>query len=222
MFVMFGVALALLSALTWLTTKLAPEAGDVASIESRLAAGPATTSPTTIGPDNSVPRFSVGGQTARPSQPVGIRIPDIDKVAPVLAMGVEPNGEMEIPSNVDDVAWYKFGPSPGQPGSAVLAGHVDLESQGPGVFYELRLLEPGALIFVDYDDGSTRAFRVSARQTYLKNELPLDLIFSNQDEPILTLITCGGDFNQSVGSYDSNVVVYAQPIEPRAGQHSPA
>ncbi len=120
---------------------------------------------------------------------------------------------MDVPSNVQDVAWYQFGPSPGQAGSAVLAAHVDLASQGAGVFFNLRDLEPGDIVEVDYDDGSRQTFRVEARVRYDKGEIPLDVIFATDGPPVLTLITCGGGFNPSIESYDSNVVVYAYPID---------
>ncbi len=214
----FGIALALLSTMTWVATRVPPAAGDVYVIEAALSQGPAPAPATTMeapGPELSPYRFTIpDSPPLGPATPVGLRIPDLAEDAPIIAAGVEPNGEMEIPDSVDEVAWYRFGPSPGEPGSAVLAAHVDLAGQGPGVFYDLRELEPGALVVIDYEDGSSSPFRVIARQTYLKDELPLDLIFSRSGEPVLTLITCGGDFNRSLRSYDSNVVVYATPVEP--------
>jgi hypothetical protein len=72
-------------------------------------------------------------------------------------------------------------------------------------------LEEGDRVAVSYDDGSETGFRVVARVTYDKDELPLDVIFSREGPPVLTLITCGGGFNTNIGSYDSNVVVYAVP-----------
>lgn len=118
---------------------------------------------------------------------------------------------MAVPDNVTDVGWYKFGPSPGEPGSAVLAAHVDLASSGPGVFFDLRTLEEGDSVVVSYEDGSESSFRVVARVNYEKDELPLDVIFSREGPPVLTLITCGGGFNRNIARYDSNVVVYAVP-----------
>lgn len=146
-------------------------------------------------------------------QPVGLRIEGLDVDAPIGAYGVNRRtGEMDVPDNVTDVGWYRYGASPGDPGSAVLAAHVDLASQGPGVFFDLRRIDPGMLVTVEMDDGSERFFRVRARKTYDKDELPLDVIFAKEGPPVLTLITCGGGFNRNVGTYDSNVVVYAVPV----------
>lgn len=145
--------------------------------------------------------------------PTRLRIPGIFVDAPVERYGIDSaTGQMDVPSNVTDVGWYEFGPKPGQPGSSVLAAHVDLEGQGPGVFFDLQTLLPGDEIEIQYDDGRTKIFKVDASTTYLKEELPLDAIFSRDGPPILTLITCGGGFNSNVGRYDSNVVVYARPV----------
>jgi sortase (surface protein transpeptidase) len=128
---------------------------------------------------------------------------------------------MAVPHNVSDVAWYEPGPGPGETGSAVLAAHVSLRNQGHGVFYDLKLLEPGDLVHVARADGSEQAFRVEARKIYLKENLPLESIFSTEGPSVLTLITCGGGFDGDARSYDSNVVVYAVPISEAPVSESP-
>lgn len=148
------------------------------------------------------------------AQPIWIRIDSIDVAHPVTGYGINPrSGQMDVPNNVTEVAWYEYGPSPGEAGSAVLAAHVDLASRGPGVFYNLGDVEEGAIVVIGFDDGTSQRFQIEARTTYLKDELPIDAIFSRSGPSVLTLITCGGGFNQSASSYDSNVVAYAVPIE---------
>lgn len=145
--------------------------------------------------------------------PVRLRIARISVDAPVGEYGIDrETGQMEVPDNLSEVGWYRFGPKPGEPGSAVLAAHVDLEGYGPGVFFDLDLLEPGDRIEIVYADDTKRLFEVEARATYPKDELPLDVIFSRDGPPALTLVTCGGAFNSAISSYDSNVVVYARPV----------
>jgi hypothetical protein len=73
----------------------------------------------------------------------------------------------------------------------------------------------GDIIEVEFSDGSKSLFGVEARTTYQKDELPVETIFAKGGSPVLTLITCGGGFSESSGSYDSNVVVYAVPIPDR-------
>ncbi|MEM7274751.1 MAG: class F sortase [Actinomycetota bacterium] len=146
-------------------------------------------------------------------QPIGLTIGSLDiDTAEVIDVGVEDNGDMEIPP-ADKVGWYRFGTSPGEPeGSAVLAAHIAFDGED-GVFIDLDDIELGSLITVSYDDGSTAEFIATAKEQYDKDELPKDSIFARDGEPQLVLITCGGDFNRSLRSYEDNVVVFATPIE---------
>jgi LPXTG-site transpeptidase (sortase) family protein len=127
---------------------------------------------------------------------------------PVRAVGLEPNGEMEIPPE-SEVGWYRNSPSPGDAGSSVLAGHIAFDGR-PGAFRNLADTEVGALVEVTLLDGTVWSFRVTAVQQFDKDALP-DELFRTDGLPILTLITCGGTFQRSLGSYDSNIVVTAVP-----------
>ncbi len=223
-----GIVVLVSSLTTWFVTRPAPEAGDASAFEQALTSSttpplglaadsespspvPEDTGPTSTG---SIPRFTIGTHPEGHNKvPVNLRIPALGQDAAIIPAGVERNGDMEVPENVTDVAWYKYGSAPGEPGSAVLAAHVDLAGQGPGVFFELRTLDPGSVIYIDFDDGTTVAYRTEARAVYDKEALPTDAIFSREGPPVLTLITCGGDFNRSIRRYDSNVVVYAVPFD---------
>lgn len=225
-----GVIMAIGAAFS-LWSLLDTDAGDVAAIEASLVPNPTTPGPANAQveasespapPEQGVEPLVQANDLSRLEElaavtsraPVAIRIDSLGVDAPIAAYGIDARtGQMDVPSNVREVGWYRHGPSPGESGSAVLAAHVDLKSQGPGVFYDLRKAEPGSLIVVTFDDGSEERFEVKARSTYLKDELPLDIIFSRAGSPVLTLITCGGGFSASAESYDSNVVVYAAPVD---------
>lgn len=155
------------------------------------------------------------------SDPVRIRVGGIGAEAPVIPVGVEDDGQMEIPSDVDEIGWYSFGPAPGEGGSAVLSGHVSGGSQGRGVFYDLKRVELGDEVEIDHADGTTTRYRVVAVETINKGELPTDRIFARDGDPKLTLITCGGSFSRSLNSYDSNIVVVAEPIQKTMGNPDP-
>lgn len=203
------------------------DVGDPAAIEESLTGPPPATQPvpvpepateTTTATDSPSPLWEPNEKTSfadlaeTSPTPVGLSISVIDVEAPIEPYGVDSgSGLMDVPNNVTDVAWYEHGPSPGEPGSAVLAAHVDLRSQGPGVFIDIEDLEPGDLVEVRFDDGSQQSFAVTAKATYLKADLPLDAIFSRSGPAVLTLITCGGVFDPDSSRYDSNVVVYATP-----------
>jgi len=221
--VAIGLILLVVLPAVWQLTRPDPVLGDVAAVESALRAT-VTTTPSADEPGRSpssdpVPPGDAPDDVPLPEAdrlpdgpPVGLRIERIAVDAPVAPYGVDArSGDMAVPSNVTEVAWYEFGPRPGEGGSAVLAAHVDLASQGPGVFFDLSELEPGDRVVVAYGGGDEVAFRVTARVVYDKSEVPLDVIFSPTGPPVLTLITCGGGFNRQAQSYDSNVVVYAVP-----------
>lgn len=204
-----------------------PTVGDPATVEESLttttARATAPEAPVTIpggddpAPERSLPRWSPNPEAplvdSSGPRPVRLVVEAIGVDAPIEPYGVDSRtGQMDVPNNVSDIAWYRYGPRPGEAGSAVLAAHVDLVGQGPGVFFRLRLLEPGDVVRVAFADGSEARFRVEARATYQKDELPLEAIFSRRGSPVLTLVTCGGGFDRSASSYDSNVVVYAVPL----------
>jgi hypothetical protein len=148
----------------------------------------------------------------RPAAPTGVRFPGLDTDAPVLAVGVDAAGEMEVPTDVATVGWYRFGPAPGSPtGSAVLSGHVDDRLQGRGAFYRLSDLEPGDPVEITRDDGTSVAFRVVDVRRVPKEQLPVDELFARAGAPRLTLVTCGGEFDDAARSYRDNVVVVAEP-----------
>ena len=139
----------------------------------------------------------------------GLSLPAVGvDAAPVEPVGVEANGEMEIPP-ADVVGWYRFGAAPGEGGSAVLAAHVAYDGVD-GVFRDLDRLAAGDDVTVAFDDGSSQRYRITEVVTFDKQALPDDL-FSRRGPERLVLITCGGEFNPSLRSYERNVVAYAQP-----------
>lgn len=219
-----GLSLAVTALVGWRLTTDAPS-GDVEAAEQLLEPSNAvgsdistTTMPTTT-TSTDAPLWDANDESLLvelgPGEgpiPVRLRIEKLEIDAPIGAYGVDSRGRMDVPDNVTDVGWYRFGPTPGESGSAVLAAHVDLAGPGRGLFFDLDKLEEGDRVEVLLDDQTTLEFEVTAQTTYLKSELPLDLIFSREGSPVLTLVTCGGGFSSSSRSYDSNVVVYAVPV----------
>jgi sortase (surface protein transpeptidase) len=139
--------------------------------------------------------------------PARIRIAAIGVDAPLVGVGLLDNGEMEVP-DPGLAGWYDLGPVPGAAGPSVIAAHVD-SYEGPDVFFRLRELEPGDEIEVHGADGDVAVFTVEHSEQELKYELPADRIWNDTTEPVLRLITCGGEFDRSRRSYRSNIIVYA-------------
>lgn len=78
------------------------------------------------------------------SPPTRIRIPSIRVDAPLTGLGLDHDGGLEVPppTRRDLAGWYRDGTTPGAPGTALIAGHVD-DASGPGVFYHLGALRRG-------------------------------------------------------------------------------
>jgi hypothetical protein len=89
------------------------------------------------------------------SVPVRLVIPTVGVATPLVRLGLEPDGAMQVPVDFATAGWFAGGPAPGQLGPAVIAGHVDSRT-GPAVFYRLRDLRPGHTIMVERADGTDR------------------------------------------------------------------
>jgi hypothetical protein len=147
----------------------------------------------------------------RASRPVALMIPAIGVRTSLIRLGRTPQGTLQVPSSTSVAGWYTASPRPGQIGSAIIAGHID-SYLGPGVFFRLRLLRPGDLVYVRGADGSLAVFRVYAERMYAKAHFPTQQVYGPEPDAELHLITCGGVFDSATRSYLSNVVVYASEV----------
>jgi hypothetical protein len=171
----------------------------------RLAARP---SPVAVPSGRTVVPISVSAVQQTP-KPVWLTIPAIGVKAPIIKLGLNPNGSLQVPRTTTVVGWYTGSPRPGAIGSAVIAGHVDSRT-GVGIFFWLKNLRPGDRIYVRRADGTLAVFTVTVVRIYAKNDFPTPLVYGPVPDAELRLITCGGTFDYARGSYLSNVVVYAR------------
>jgi sortase (surface protein transpeptidase) len=144
----------------------------------------------------------------QPALPVRLQIPAIAVSTPLVRLGRLRDGSIEVPRDWGTAGWYDRGPRPGQPGPAVILGHVDSKT-GPAVFFRLRELRPGDIVRVGLADGRILAFRVQRVERYPKDHFPTEAVYFPTLNRELRLITCGGEFDYARGSYRDNIVVYA-------------
>ena len=144
-------------------------------------------------------------------QPTHIQVGAISLTAEVIPVGVDAKSQFDVPA-AKTVGWYRYGPTPGQPGASVLAAHVDYNG-ARGAFYDLSKLKPGDRVEVVMDDGAKLHFTVTGVYEIQKHELPAEELFRKDGAPVLNLITCGGTFNPEKHSYNANVVVTAEPTD---------
>jgi sortase (surface protein transpeptidase) len=172
----------------------------------RRAEPPATTDKGS-GVDAARTFRSARGYTATP-EPVRIDIPRIGVSSSLVRLGRAADGTVEVP-DPEVAGWYAPGTRPGDPGSAVILGHVDSDN-APAVFYRLRELRPGDEILIRRADGSTLRFVVQRTRKYPKARFPTDDVYYPTLSPELRLVTCGGEFDNDWGHYLSNIIVFAR------------
>jgi hypothetical protein len=149
-----------------------------------------------------------GDVRAEAAEPLRVRIPSIGVDSPLARLGVDAGGALLPPSDFARAGWFAASPVPGEVGPSVIAGHVD-SHDGPAVFFRLRDLVPGDAVLVDRADGTTVRFVVTGADRYPKDRFPTEEVYGPTPRAELRLITCGGVFDRSAGSYTDNVVVYA-------------
>ncbi|MFD9429928.1 class F sortase [Streptomyces sp. NPDC060002] len=144
-----------------------------------------------------------------PSPPDRVRIPAIQVDAPLTGLALTPSGSLDVPpaERKNLAGWYEAGTTPGETGTAIVAGHVD-NADGPAVFYDLGALRKGSAVEVDRRDGSVAVFTVDAVAVYQARGFPDEKVYGAASRPELRVITCGGGYTKSTG-YQGNVVVFA-------------
>jgi hypothetical protein len=142
--------------------------------------------------------------------PGRLRIGSIGVDVDVVPVGVDAAGDMQVPGPTV-AGWYQFGPRPGEPGSAVLAAHVDYGGR-PGAFFRLRDVVPGDRVEVAGPDGAPLALTVSEVTRVPKAGLAATGVFDRTGPPRVALVTCGGAFDRARRSYEDNVVAWAEPV----------
>ena len=137
--------------------------------------------------------------------PLRLAIPRLGVDAPVISVGLTPEKAMDVPQRADQVGWYEYSARPGMKGNSILAGHLDWFGQ-PGVFRRLIDMRRGDTVAVRGADGQERHYAVDWTNEWPLSSAPVGTIFEPVEQPALTLITCGGRWNQATQRYDTRVV----------------
>jgi sortase (surface protein transpeptidase) len=141
--------------------------------------------------------------------PVKISIPSLGVEAIVEAVAEDPDGAMSAPSDPDEVAWYRLGPGMGVPGNAVFAGHINWAGR-TRAFGFLERLDLGDVIQVIDAQGRGFEYAVESSRWVRAEGAPIEEIFAQPTEPVITLITCGGEYVASRREYLDRLVVRAR------------
>jgi LPXTG-site transpeptidase (sortase) family protein len=139
--------------------------------------------------------------------PNRLLIPRIAVDAAIESRGLDANRALSTPLDFNDVAWFNQSPAPGQPGNAVINGHVDWWT-GDAVFTRLSELRQGDAVTVVHADGTRSSFKVTGYRTLGAPTRDAGL-FAPGRLATLTLITCAGWWDPRLGSADKRLLVSA-------------
>jgi len=151
---------------------------------------------------------------ARDREPISLSIPDLGVESPVVTTSMDASRSIVVPEDVMETGWYDGSRRLGASyGSTVIVGHRDSATLGSGALFGVEEIPLGSTITVTAQDGTTHEFMVDSVELIDKSLLPAEAprIFSLTGEYRLVLITCGGAFDESLRSYESNVVITALP-----------
>lgn len=146
--------------------------------------------------------------------PIRIEIPRLGVAAPIVPVGTDNSGALEVPRDPKTVGWWQYGARPGaRTGTSILAGHINYAGV-TGALADIGTLNPGDDVFVyGFSKGKQQKlhFRITGVRTYDKQGLPFQQIFDQHSIGRIALVTCGGPFDASTGNYLDNIVAFAVP-----------
>jgi LPXTG-site transpeptidase (sortase) family protein len=143
--------------------------------------------------------------------PDEILVPSLKIAAPMISIELATDGVLTPPADTDVVGWWDGSAEPGSgEGQTVVTGHT--VSTGGGVMNDLPKIDVGAVVQVR-DEGKVYAYRTTGVFKLTKDEVAAasDRLFGQEgNDGRLVLVTCT-DYHDGV--YDSNVIVWAEPIK---------
>lgn len=147
------------------------------------------------------------GDRPRPGLAVHLEIPSIDIETEVTEGGIIVNkqGQLEWQTVPFIAVQYRETALVGARGNAVISGHVVTIAEG-NVFRNLYKVNVGDAVGVETKEG---------RYTYIVEEIKLVKpnaveVMAPTTSPVLTLITCGGEFDTRTRSFSDRLIVVSR------------
>ena len=146
--------------------------------------------------------------------PKKLIISSIDLMIDIDPVGVDLEGYHETPKDWKVAGWYRKSARPAEIGNVIINAHYDDSYGKPAAFWELKNVNLDDRVTVLDSYGRANDYRIT-NSYYLDINDPERLqVFENNDLEIsgLTLITCGGVFLSSDGTYNKRLVVNAELV----------
>ena len=170
----------------------------------------APTSTPTPRPSPTATPTPFAGKVAR------LQIPRFGVDAPIEELAIDSTNTLETPKDENRaVGWYYIYDKPGWGGNAIFSAHVYYHSE-PAPFVNLAKSQPGDIVQVVMEDGTTYRYEVFSNTRYHRDTIPMGEIIHPPQKPDydewITLITCGGELDATGLEYLSRDVVVAKRI----------
>lgn len=162
-----------------------------------------------LGPSDAV-------QTLASERPIAMVIPDANVDSEVEINHIV-DGQMLNPTGPWVVSWYEgTGLLHEKRRNMLFSGHVDYWDVGPAIFWTLASVPEGTNIQVLGERGGEATYAVEFIERVTLAELTaekMQQITAPTPYEALTIITCGGEFDYSVGQYLQRDIVRARLVQ---------
>jgi hypothetical protein len=148
-----------------------------------------------------------------PADTTAVRVPSIGlDTRRLMELGLKEDRSLQVPPDAITVGHYSRGRAPGGRGPAIYASHVNYRGVD-GAFVHLEDVAAGDQVLIERRDGVTVVYTVDRVQLVSKDGFPTAEVYGPTSGPEIRLITCGGDFDSDLRSYEDNVVVFGRATE---------
>lgn len=144
--------------------------------------------------------------------PVEITI-NQDPVITVEEIGLATDGQLQVPSAWELAGWYKNSAKAGEKGNVIIDGHYDTDQSTPAAFWGLKNINVNDTVTLQ--DELRRDFSYKVVDSFYVDisDPQRTKVFEETGDHELTLVTCGGVWDPSVGTYNKRLVIKAKLIE---------
>lgn len=132
----------------------------------------------------------------------------------LIEVGVEPDGKLENPKDWNVGGWFYKSSKPGEHGNIIINAHYDNNWGAPAAFWKLKNIVVDDKVYLVDSLGKIHTYKVT-KSFYLDIDDPnrLSIFEDVEDKSELTLITCGGVWDFSAGTYNKRLVVKAELLD---------
>jgi hypothetical protein len=189
-----------------------PEPRVRADVGSMLAAPPSSAAPSGSSAPRSTPASPAPTSAPSGFVPERLVVPSLEIDAPLVPETVDGDGALGLPEDPARLAWWRGVRAGVGAGSVLVAGHLDMSGYGWGPLARLVDLRPGDRAVLTGAGGVDATYVLRGVTTVHKRSLREAGFFGADGPERLVLVTCGGEYDPDLRSWDSNVIAVLDPV----------